>query len=102
MNYFSQIIFPPLLKPMIIPTENEKIIFPGGKLNLDYWFEYTGISTRLMVRCPCCNRTYQYSQLQKDTEPYEIASGINDNLNFFASEFSINCPDKYTHINIEI
>ena len=89
INYFEQVIFPPLTK-----EEKEPHI---GRLNLSYWFEYDSIGTKMMVKCPECNKVYRYSRLQKDTCQGDIVLGVRENMIFFKTEWTINCPDYSIH-----
>lgn len=88
MSYFDQIIFPPLPKE----EREDKLI-----LNLPYWFEYDAIGTKMMVRCPKCDKIYRYSRLQQDTHPAEIVPGIQENPKFFLTEWIVNCPHYSIH-----
>jgi hypothetical protein len=98
-KYFSQIIFPPL--PKI--KEADIILFDstlGNLLDLEYFFEYTGASTRLMVKCPSCSKIYCYSTLTSHTLTYDIELGIRDHPKFFNNEWKINCPDASIHCEL--
>lgn len=104
MNYFRQIIFPPIPK---VEKEEETIISFGTSdedadiLNLRYWFEYTPEFTKFMVRCPICSKTYCYSRLTKHTTALDIKAGIADNVKYFLSEWAFNCPNIKKHTAIE-
>jgi len=95
MAFFKQIIFPPL--PKIISPIKEETIFCEEIINLKYWFEYTGASTRFMVSCPVCSKTYCYSTITSHTLTYDIELGIKEHPKFFANEWEINCPDASIH-----
>ena len=95
MAFFKQIIFPPLPK-IVSPMEEENIPL-GEMLGLKYWFEYTGVSTRFMVQCPRCGKTYCYSTITSHTLTYDIELGIKEHPKFFTNEWEINCPDASIH-----
>ncbi len=89
MDYFEQVIFPPL------PKEEKETYTMGS--NLPYWFEYDSIGTKMMVRCPECDKVYRYSRVLKDSFPEDIVPGIHENPVFFKTEWTINCPDYSIH-----
>jgi len=97
MAFFKQIIFPPL--PKIVSPIKEIISFEKI-LDLEYWFEYTGASTRFMVNCPRCEKTYCYSTITSHTLIYDIELGIKEHPKFFMNEWEINCPDASIHCEL--
>ncbi len=99
MNYFREIIFPPIPKadPVAIVEEQQSF---GSLLDLRYWFEYSLEFTKFMVRCPTCGEIYCYSRLGKTTRPDDIAMGIKENSKFFVNEWISNCPKIKDHTTI--
>ncbi len=104
MNYFEQIVFPPIPKVESGSVEEENIIpfdcILGNLLDLKYWFEYTAEGTKFMVRCPTCGKVYCYSRLGRRTTAHDIEPGIKDNPKFFTEQWIAECPNKKEHPTI--
>ncbi len=85
MNYFEQVIFPPILKT--------------SKVVLDlYIFEYWIVGTNskeLWVKCPICNETYRSTTLHMSEEM--MKKYIKEYKSFHYRKVIKECPSKAKH-----
>jgi len=103
MNYFRQIIFPPIPKKVeeIVSQRFEEDIESNYTfLDLRYWFEYLEGMTKFMVRCPTCGEVYCYSRVTSETHTQDIVKAIKENTKFFTTEWIGNCPKIKDHVTI--
>jgi phage FluMu protein Com len=94
MSTFTQIIFPPKIKPILLLSSS---IEPIKKNILEFWFKdvinHCTKETQLfvMIKCPECNLTYEFMEIDPK-QKHVIGECIFTNQLYYKDSAKRHCP----------
>ena len=98
-NYFEEVIFPPLPKPIHITEKYDIDNNPMNKtpMLVDFWFveiaEDKTTRLQLMTACPICDTTYVMRHDVTDKEMMKHA--LKSSMKFYIGYIKDHCPKCY-------